>query len=47
MDLVIKELTHPYSLTHKDYNNKKRMRLFCVGFLRERERKREEKEIFF
>ena len=42
MGLVIKKLTHPYSLTHKDYN-KKGMRLFCVGFPRERERR----EIFF
>ena len=34
MGVVIKELTHPYSLTHKDYK-KKRMRLFCVGFPKE------------
>jgi len=45
--LVIKELTYPYSVTHKDYNKKKRMRLFCVGFPRERERERKEKENFF
>ena len=39
MGRVIRELTHPYSLTHKDYKKKKkkRMRLFVVYFL-ERER---------
>ena len=40
MGRVIRELTHPYSLTHKDYKKKKkkkRMRLFVVCFL-ERER---------
>ena len=37
MGRVIRELTHPYSLTHKDYKKKKRKRLFVVCFL-ERER---------
>ena len=43
MGLVIKKLTHPKSLTHKDYNKEKRMSLFYVGFPRERE----ERENFF
>ena len=47
MGRVIRELTHPYSLTHKDYKKKKkkRMRLFVVCFL-ERERGGEERENF-
>ena len=36
MGLVIKELTHPYSLTHKNYN-KKKDEVFGVGFPRKRE----------
>ena len=45
MGLVIKELTHPYSLAHKDYQKKKkkRIRLFGVGFPRERG----ERDFFF
>ena len=37
MSLVIKKLNHPKKLTYKNYNKEKRMRLFCLGFHRERE----------
>ena len=41
MVVVIKKLTHPYSLTHKNYKQKYMEFFFlCVGF-RERERERE------
>ena len=40
MGRVIRELTHPYSLTHKDYKKKKKKKkdeAFCGVFPRERE----------
>ena len=46
MGRVIRELTHPYSLTHKDYKKKKRMRLFVVCFLERDRGGGEERENF-
>ena len=37
MGRVIRELTHPYSLTHKDYKKKKKDEAFCGVFPRERD----------
>ena len=44
MGVAIKELTHPYSHTCKDYQ-KKKDEAFYVGFPKERERK--EREFLF
>ena len=46
MSVVIKKLTHPYSLTHQDYKQKW-MKFILVGFPeRERERDREKFQNF-
>ena len=43
MGVAIKELTHPYSLTRKDYQKKREKdEAFRVGFPRERESKKRE-----